>query len=237
MPGPFPSGRHRLAALSSNEVDPAAWLLIPLGSTEQHGPHLPVDTDTRIAVALADGIASELHRAGHATVVVAPPLAYGASGEHHGFAGTLSVGTEALVAMMIELARSVRGQVERLVFVNGHGGNAGAVNRAVDQLRREDHPVTAVAPRWDGDAHAGRVETSLLLYLCPTAVRVDRFEPGRTEPLDALLPELERLGMRAVSANGILGDPTPATAEAGRTLFHSLVETMAREVAGDLPSR
>lgn len=215
----------------------AIWLLVPLGSTEQHGPHLPVDTDTRIALALADGIASALRRTGCADAVVAPPVCYGASGEHHGFPGTLSIGTDALVSLMIELARSAGDEVERVVFVNGHGGNADAVERAVEQLRREGHAASAVAPRWQGDAHAGHSETSLLLYLCPTAVRVDRLEPGRLEPLGQLLPELRRHGMKAVSANGVLGDPVSATAEAGRVLFDALVDTMARQVADGLASR
>ena len=79
-----------------------ALLALPLGSLEQHGPHLPLDTDTRIADAVAGGLAAR--RPG---VVVAPPVAYGASGEHAAFAGTLLIGHEPLAAMLVELVRSV----------------------------------------------------------------------------------------------------------------------------------
>ena len=81
----------------------ARVLILPLGSCEQHGPHLPLDTDTRIAVALAHGIA-----AARTDAVVAPAVAFGSSGEHEGFAGTLSVGTEALRLLLVELVRSNR---------------------------------------------------------------------------------------------------------------------------------
>ncbi len=96
-------------------------VLIPLGSTEQHGPHLPFDTDTVIACAVADALAIELE-ASSCSVVVSPALPLGASGEHQDFPGTLSMGHEALRHVVIELARSAQSWVPRVVFVNGHGG-------------------------------------------------------------------------------------------------------------------
>ena len=110
------------------EVDGQRVLLVPLGSTEQHGPHLPLDTDTRIAQAIANGAAGQLE------AVVAPALAYGASGEHAGFDGTLSIGTEALRLVLIELVRSAALTFGRIVLVNGHGGNHEATTHAVEQL-------------------------------------------------------------------------------------------------------
>ena len=94
---------------------------MPLGSCEQHGPHLPLGTDTIIATALADRLAARCP-----DIVVAPALAISASGEHAGFPGTLSIGTDTTAAVLVELARSAD-WAAGIVLVNGHGGNADAV--------------------------------------------------------------------------------------------------------------
>ena len=177
-------------------------LLVPLGSTEQHGPHLPLDTDTRIAVAVATEVAAR-----HEHVLVAPALAYGASGEHAGFAGTISIGTEALRLVLVELVRSLGPEIARTVLVNGHGGNADAVRGAVDLLRAEGRAVDVWSPRVaGGDAHAGETETSLLLAIAAPVVHLDRAEVGNVAPLVELLPDLRRGGVAAVTTNGVLGD-------------------------------
>ena len=116
------------------EIDRAARrvLVVPLGSLEQHGPHLPLDTDTRIAVAVARG-ASELRDG----VALAPAVAFGASGEHDAFPGTLSIGTVALTELLVELGRDASRHWDALLFVNGHGGNHDAVSAAVARLEAE----------------------------------------------------------------------------------------------------
>ena len=88
-------------------------LLVPLGSTEQHGPHLPLDTDTRIAVARCAGRVGRRRCRPRLAVLVAPAVAYGASGEHEGFAGTLSIGQEALESVVVELGRSAGERLPR----------------------------------------------------------------------------------------------------------------------------
>jgi creatinine amidohydrolase len=198
---------------------------IPLGSCEQHGPHLPLDTDTRIAVALADRLA-----VARPSVVVAPVVAYGASGEHDGFPGTLSIGLAALELVVLELVRSAD-DFGGIVLVNGHGGNTEAVARAVATARSEGRRVMSWAPSSaamgdDADAHAGRTETSMLLALAPSTVQLERAEAGATAPLSTLLPELRAAGVRAVSANGVLGDPTGAAAAEGRTLLGALTDDL-----------
>ncbi|HEX3899037.1 MAG TPA: mycofactocin biosynthesis peptidyl-dipeptidase MftE, partial [Mycobacteriales bacterium] len=182
-------------------------LVVPCGSTEQHGPHLPLSTDTDIAIALCEGLAAS--RPG---VVVAPPLAYGSSGEHAGFPGTLSIGQQALELVVIELVRSAAEAFDAVVLVSGHGGNAATLTRVVRQLSDEGHQVHLHFPRWEGDAHAGRTETALMLALRPEAVRLDVAEVGDTRPLAELLPALRASGVHGVSANGVLGDPREATA-------------------------
>jgi mycofactocin precursor peptide peptidase len=213
------------AAGPAGPAGPAGgWtVLVPLGSVEQHGPHLPLDTDTRIAVAVARRVAASLPG-----VVVAPAIAYGASGEHQGFAGTLSIGQEALVHVVVELARSAGPEVARVVLVNGHGGNLEALRRAVELLRSEGRDVVLWSPRLEGsDTHAGRAETSMLLALCPEVVRLDRAEPGVTTPLAELLPALREGGLVAVTPNGVLGDPTGASAAIGHELLDRCVVDLA----------
>jgi creatinine amidohydrolase len=125
-----------LAARTWRELAAAAssaplLLAIPLGSTEQHGPHLPLGTDTSLAHALAHSLAARRH-----DVVVAPALPYGSSGEHAAFPGTLSIGQAALELVLVELVRSADA-FAGVVLVNGHGGNVTAVARASEQLRAE----------------------------------------------------------------------------------------------------
>ena len=116
-------------------------LCVPLGSCEQHGPHLPLGTDTIIAEAIADALAGR--RPG---LVVAPTVGVTASGEHADFPGTLSIGTAALVSVVVELVRSAD-WADGVVLVNGHGGNRDAVDRAVATLEGEQRRVLSWWPR------------------------------------------------------------------------------------------
>ena len=208
-------------------VDRNATLLIPLGSTEQHGPHLPLDTDARIAEAVALRAAEALEQ----PVAVAPVVAYGASGEHAGFAGTLSIGTDVLRSVLIELVRSAALTFERIVFVNGHGGNIEALRAAVTQMRAEGHAVSAWSPTIpDGDAHAGRTETALMLAIAPETVRLELAEAGNTTPIGELIDELRAGGVVSASPNGVLGDPRGANAAEGETLLEMLTSQLAKSL-------
>jgi mycofactocin system creatininase family protein len=195
-------------------------LVIPLGSTEQHGPHLPLDTDTRIAAAVAGGLARQLLDKS----LVAAVIPYGASGEHQGFPGTISIGTEVLTTVLIEYGRSASDWVDRLVFVNGHGGNLDALRAAVRLLRAEGRDAGWCSCSVTGaDAHAGHMETSVLLHLSPEVVRTEGMAPGNTEPLADLLPRIRDGGVAAVSTSGVLGDPTTATAADGEHIMADMV--------------
>jgi creatinine amidohydrolase len=215
-----------LAELTWVQVDSTVGraLLVPLGSVEQHGPHLPLDTDTRIAVAVASGAA-----AGRDGVAVAPAIAFGSSGEHAGFAGTLSIGTDALRQVLIELGRDAARDWDALLFVNAHGGNADAVSAAVTQLSAEGRRCAAYSVSVAaGDAHAGETETALLLHLDAGAVRLELAQPGEPRPISELMDRLRTGGVRSVSANGVLGDPRGATAEEGERLLAELVAGATR---------
>lgn len=202
-------------------------LVVPLGSCEQHGPHLPFDVDTTVAQAACDRLVEVLPDA-----VLAPALAYGASGEHEGFAGTLSIGTGALTQTLVELGRSASRWASRVLFVSGHGGNFDALVAAVGRLRYEGRPAAWWPCGWrGGDAHAGRTETSLLLALRPEVVDTGAAAAGPVEPIAALLPRLRASGVRAVSRNGVLGDPCGATAAEGARLLDDLVAALHAAVA------
>lgn len=203
-----------------------ALLAVPLGSTEQHGPHLPLSTDADIALALCRRLASSRR-----DVLVAPVVPYGSSGEHAGFPGTLSIGQNALESVVLELGRSAADTFAHLLFVSAHGGNAEAVRRAVRTLRAESRDIELYEPRWPGDPHAGHAETSLQLHLRPDAVDMSACMPGDSRPLAEVLPLLRAGGVRAVTPTGVLGDPTGATTEAGATIFDDLVAALVAQVA------
>jgi mycofactocin system creatininase family protein len=215
---------HRRA---SDEVAPSPILLIPVGSTEQHGPHLPMATDTIIAEELVG-------RAVHHTdgLMIGPTISVGASGEHAGFAGTLSIGTAALTSVVLELVRSAD-WAAGVVFVNGHGGNRDAVVAAVDTSNSEGRRVLAWWPRWpqrrDGgpaDLHAGRIETSMMLAIDPGLVRLERAVAGP----DASIAELRARGVRAVSDTGVLGDPDGASGREGERFITAFVEDLVHQI-------
>jgi mycofactocin precursor peptide peptidase len=213
-------------------------LIIPVGSTEQHGPHLPLDTDTRIASAVAHAVADQLADRDGARWMVAPPIGYGASGEHEDFSGTISIGTSALRLLLVEFGRSASRWASRLVFVNGHGGNVEALAGATALLRYEGREVVwcscTVA---NADAHAGHTETSVLLHISPQDVHAEERVPGNGSPLRELMPQLRRGGIAAVSEVGVLGDPTTATAEDGAAIFAAMVEGCLRRITQWVPDR
>ena len=199
-------------------------LALPIGSLEQHGLHLPLDTDTRIAVEL--GRRLSLART---DVVVAPPVSYGASGEHAGFAGTLLVNHAVLADFLVELIRSARASFSGVVLISAHGGN----HEALSQVRQRCRADGEVAVIWSaivrgGDAHAGRSETSLMLAIDPSVVRMELSEAGCTDPLPELMPRLRAEGVRPISSNGVLGDPQGASAAEGELMLAAMTDDLTR---------
>ncbi|WP_245656187.1 mycofactocin biosynthesis peptidyl-dipeptidase MftE [Microtetraspora fusca] len=215
----------RLSGLAWTALPERPLVLVPVGSVEQHGPHLPLDTDTAIAVAVAEGAAARWReRHPDEPVLVAPPLSYTASGEHQSFPGTVSIGNEALRHTLVELVRSLSVWSGRIVFVNAHGGNARTLSDAVAQMMYERHEVAWVPCETETvDAHAGYTETSLMLHLAPGRVDLARAAPGNTAPIGELMPGIVAGGVAAVSPSGVLGDPTGATAAEGARVLGEMV--------------
>lgn len=226
---------QRLAESSWPDVAQAiaagiATVILPLGATEQHGPHLPLGTDTCRAAALAERLAERL------PALVAPVIPIGCSDEHGGFAGLLSLEAETLAAVILDCARRmIDWGVQCLVVLSAHGGNGRALALAETRLRRE-LPALAV---WIPDAmticgeavqaiaaeaalpltalglHAGEWETSELLRLHPEQVRMDRAVSGYIGNMDTALDILVARGTQALTTTGVVGDPRAADAIRG----------------------
>jgi creatinine amidohydrolase len=210
-------------------ADPETVALIPVGATEQHGPHLPVGTDTIIAAALADAAAGEV-------AVVLPPLPFGASFFHGSrLAGTIAFSGEETAAACVDSG------FRRMLFVNGHVGNAAALWIACDRFRREFPDLCiGVMQWWDltadiarratedaADWHANAAETSLMLVLRPELVDTDKMcgadDPDRTEGT------VFRYAVQHVSTNGVTGYPSRASKSMGLDLWRDVVAA-ARDV-------
>jgi len=220
----------RLETLTWPEVEARAadtLLVVPLGSTEQHGPHLPLGTDSVLASYLAQQLALQ-----RTDVLVAPLLPYGSSGEHKEFPGTLSIGAEALNLVLVELVRSAS-LFKGTVLIARNGGNVDSLIAAQEQLVAEGRKIAVWWPRAKGiiggeregtwDSHAGRTETSIMLALTTELVRTDQMEAGCKEPLASIWGKIRLDGIKSVSPNGVLGDPDGSSAEEGRGILASMV--------------
>lgn len=254
-------GEHDLARLTAAQIGELpkerAVVVQPIGSMEQHGAHLPVFTDAYIAESLVRGSVALLGEQ-DPPVWVLPTISYGRSVEHLGSAGTVSLSSETLFALCRDLGRSIAASgFRRLAFVNGHGGNLALLDVVARDIRAETGlyvfrvmpgqfplPEGITAGDEDFAAHADFVETSMMLAFDPSLVHMDRAEAGGrgAERLFAKsYPHL--LGgyvatawlTRDLSSNGVIGDPTAATAEAGRRIVESFQRKLVdcyREMAG-----
>ena len=205
----------------------APLLVVPLGSHEQHGAHLPHTTDSVIISAVVEAACAGRD----AAVTIGPTLGITASDEHTGFPGTLSIGTELTAATIVAIVRSA-GWSRGVLFANGHGGNADALAIAAEELDGSETPHDVWSlPFYDGaDLHAGLTETSVMLHLRPDLVRMDLAAAGNTSPAGELMDAMRSGGVRAVSPNGVLGDPTGATERHGRSVFGMWVTSLSSRV-------
>jgi mycofactocin system creatininase family protein len=204
-------------------------VILPLGSWEQHGPHLPLDTDSLIINAVVE---SAVRSHPHADdFFVAPTLPITASDEHAGFAGGLSTGTSALVDAVVAICRSASAWARGVLIANGHGGNIDALRSISSALDHERirHSVWSLPSYAGGDMHAGRTETSVLLHLDATSVRHDLIPPD-SDP-DVTVDRLRESGVKASSPSGVLGRPSEATKQHGESVMNayrtSLTERMS----------
>ncbi len=237
--------------------------VVPVGSTEQHGPHAPLGTDTLNAVAVAEAAAAaygDRDRDGVAAAVargetaVTPPIPIGVAEEHRAFDGTMWVRPGTFRAYVREAAASLTAHgIERVVFVNGHGGNVEALAEVARRFSRDpDHDGYAVAFTWfeavgehaSDMGHAGPLETALLRASNPDLVREDRIEAARAGAADRWGEWVAGVNLAHDSDeftdNGVVGDPTDGDAEHGRELLDrasdALVDLLCAVVDRDVPS-
>jgi creatinine amidohydrolase len=217
------------SATSAEIAESRPILLLPLGAWEQHGPHLPLDTDTIIiSRVIADVLRHEdLHTV---NVMTAPALSITASDEHQGFPGTLSTGTQALKDSVVAICRSAS-WAQGVCIVNGHGGNADALLAITSALTYEKttHSIWSLPSYIGGDMHAGRTETSLLLHIAPHEVRTNVIARGATQDT-GLVKAMRTGGVQAVSENGIIGDASTATAAHGKAVLDLYTKSLRTHV-------
>lgn len=203
-------------------------VLLALGSWEQHGAHLPFDTDTVIIEAVVDAAIRSVDPENTQFSVV-PTIGVTASDEHNGFAGTLSIGTNALSDVVVSIASSAS-WARGICIVNGHGGNADALKLVHSALDYENirHSIWSL-PYYEGaDMHAGHTETSLMLHLAPDTVRMDLAEVGAIGDSEILIERMRAGGIKEVSSNGVVGDPTNATAAHGATMLSFYADHLSK---------
>jgi len=213
-------------------------VVLALGATEQHGPHLPLATDSLLGDHLARAIAERLE------AFYAPTVRIGCSSHHLGFPGTLSIADETFHRLVGDLVRSLaQGGFRRVILLPSHGGNfaplAGALEGLGDIEGIEVVAVTDLSvlfriaqlgaeeldvPLEQGGIHAGEWETSMLASIHPDLVDSEAAEPGYLGPLEEGVGRMFEGGMRAVADNGVFGDPRGASSEHGRRYWDAAVQ-------------
>lgn len=228
------------------ERDPA--IILPLGSTEQHGPHLPVDTDAAIPLALAEETGAKMEN-----VLVTPPISFGYSPHHGGIPGTITISSETLMRLVKEVIKSIqRSGFNHVIVLNGHGGNRAPVQTAISDVCAETGFSSAFVSYWDliiseiecaresdfgGVSHAGEMETSLQLYLRNEHLDVEDADFIRDDKDGYVRTDLFGHGQvyypmhfDEMTETGVSGQPSLASAEKGEQLFNAGVDALIKLV-------
>jgi creatinine amidohydrolase len=225
-------------------------VVIPVGSIEQHGPHLPLLVDAAIARLVSEAAARKV--CDQISVIVAPTLVYGLSEEHMGFPGTVTVCIKTFMDMAKEVVVSLTQHgFERFLFLNAHAGNIEALKLVARSVRKRHKCLVAVSSYWEiayegllplrrgrggGPSHGGEEETSLMLYLQPDLVDMSTATPNPIRWRSPYLsgdnvrdPQVAYGRLRTdIAPQGHNGDPTLASSANGELLFGAIVDGVAR---------
>lgn len=247
-------GETRLALLSSAEIREidadTAIVLVPAAAVEQHGPHLPLDTDAFLCTSVVEAASARTQKG----VLVAPTLTLGLSEHHMVFPGTLTLRSSTLAAVVSDVCRSLaRHGFRRQLIVNGHGGNRSLLAVVVQEVGFDEPVHIGVVDYWSlgaetaarvresppgGMGHACEFETSLMLHLRPESVRRDliaRELPAMRSPSEGYdlflrAPLSMHWKTHDLTQSGVMGAPDLATEEKGRIMFEACVDGLARLV-------
>jgi creatinine amidohydrolase/Fe(II)-dependent formamide hydrolase-like protein len=216
-------------------------VLLPVGSTEQHGPHLPLATDSLHTAAMLEAVGRRI------PALVAPLLPIGRADHHMAFPGTISLRQETLVAFVRDCCASLAHHGFRNVLIySGHGGNAKPLAAAISEIQSDLPNIRIIGctdwsiyddtlfqraaelgiDRVTAGGHSGELETSMILALRPDLVLMDRAEPGYMGDLEAVRSKLFEEGIQAVTSNGVLGDPRPGDARRGREYLDAMIDRL-----------
>ena len=225
--------------------------VLAIGSTEQHGPHLPLITDTMIGDVLAKKVAEKLGNA-----LQAPTIRVGLSEHHLAFPGTISLKPETLKAVINDFVDSLKVHgFKKIVLLPSHGGNFATVKKVTEdlQLKHQDLKIIGFTDlqgfvdalfayskeygvtAYEAGTHAGESETSFILALAEDLVRKDRYTPGYLGPLgEQEMKIIFEKGMPALSEKGVLGDPAKATQEKGKVYIEKLTDFVVAQIRNSL---
>ena len=229
-------------------------VVMAVGSTEQHGPHLPTMTDTRLGDAYAQAVALKLGK-----TLQARTVPFGCSEHHLAFGGTISLKPDTLRLVLRDAIDSlVQDGFKRIILLPSHGGNFPSVKQAIDEARPA-HPGIEITgftnllgfigvlfagsaefgvSEDESGAHAGESETSMMMALEGPLVEADRLAPGYLGPTgEKEVAIILEKGMPALTSNGVLGDPRRASADKGRRYLDKLVEFLAEHFKGPAAGR
>lgn len=253
-----------LAEMSGAEVrerlEVTRTVLIPVGATEEHGPHLPLGTDTMEGREICRRTAVRLEEMG-CPVMIAPPVPFGTSSFHMGFAGTITISSATLVALLREIAMSLyEGGFRDFVFIHGHDGNLSSMMVAAQEVVDATPDAKAVVCNWlaalsavyhtvqtstKGEGHGGEGETSRLLVTHPELVHPERADAHHIDP-DVMRkiqgPDHVKAGggiyygtrsYREVTPYGHIGDPTLAKPETGEKGYAVIVDWLSAVIKRD----
>jgi creatinine amidohydrolase len=214
--------------------------ILPFGALEQHGPQLPLSTDTLTAETVADSIAR------HFDALLLPAIPYGETWNNAGYPGTVSLSPSTVSAIATDIGRAlVTSGANWFVIVNGDWGNRAPLAAAAEALNAErviptlvlDYPgmddaierIRDSHAAFPGLGHAEEVETSIILSIAPDLVHEDRYEP--TYPVFPANFGITPMQLHPFSASGVFGDPSSATAEKGRAILDATIAASIRAVA------